>query len=236
MAVSGVIRLSAIIGGVRQTVVDTVHVRARTWPDKPLRLVERYVRCRRAIFNEESCPLLYPPRWISDLAEGRAEPTTDSLGEKRAVIVTSGPNQGWGYVAGATPPIPWDHYTIYYSDLLQTPTAAWWQEQHDPGCYTDAGVASLYAGVMHHERLHYQMLSDLFGGAHDVRANQQLEGLRSYGVSNDEWQQTYLSAINALGEDMMIRSGRNHDYPDVQTWQWDALCRPDLTSHPATNG
>jgi hypothetical protein len=228
MVVGGKMQVSATVQGSQLTAEVPVTVLPRNWVDKRVPLREVYQRCGRAAFGA-ACPLWYPPRVAHELAEGRAEPNRDWGVKARSVILQSGPNKGWAYIAGADAPIPFTEYLIHYSDLFQHPSDLWWQTRTDPDCQTAAGVQDLFNAASAHERLHYTMFDDVFGGPHDGKWNQRLEGFFRFGLTDlSDWQTA--TAIEALDIDTELQrlSGHNHDYPNTSVWAVYSICVPNF--------
>ena len=145
MAVSGTVSVVAAPEAEPDTARTEVTVEERVWVESaPEVTVTSCAGPRRG------CPLRYPPVYGQDLGQTalQAPAPIPSLLERRARRIQTGPNEGWSFLDGSSPPIQFTEHRVFLNRILTEPDHKFWKRR--PNCDVDAVRDS----VRKHELVH----------------------------------------------------------------------------------
>jgi hypothetical protein len=143
MVVPGTVAVEGLVNGHASTAHADVAVVARTWPDPIPDEPEEFCG------GGAGCPLDYPPVFLDDLGQSQLLPSNLLAPLRaRARMLGEGPNEGWSYLEGATPPILFDEYRVYLNTVLSSDSDPFWRGR------PDCDVGEVLDAVRQHEQVH----------------------------------------------------------------------------------
>lgn len=203
MVVSGTV---SVVGG-PETAPDTasteVTVEARGWEDPVAE-----VSSRVCDGGQPGCPFPASPSERKDLAQSRLGPSNlERPFLDRLSRIETGPNAGWVFLQGRSPPIRCEKYEILLHSLLFEPGARFWRSR--PQCDVDR----VRRTALQHERVHTSSFINNLG-VNPV--NQTIEDFTVFGVSSEDVLEDLVEAeARSLRRLIAILSEQDHEPPQL---------------------